>query len=383
MTEHHSTDEHPEPDDRDPTETNEPGEIVPAEPEATDESTDTSIVFSPLINDGTDAASNEAALQCAREQDSLVKPVNRAQKKMSGFKQKALALLALEVGYLTRVAAKEAEQKAAEEELAKPGPIEGPVRMVPTPVAYAVKAVAVAVAYWMDYAALEALLHTSRTATLFIALGPLLIETVTAWLYGKYRKRRDLAFDEVNVGRSVNTLLSTMLVVGIVHALVVGTVRGIFTSVLSGLIFGLLAMFTWMVIAATTYAAESPLNTVINRARFWAWHFKHMAHFTGTRKWWVFRRKFLPARQNVILTASVLVDRVRNIYRNAYLRHELSLPQGLRGPQFAQQYLPWSEGEFDELDLSEEDLEPKLDISSDSNELPPPSDAPTGELPAA
>lgn len=375
MTEHHSNEEHPEPDDRDPTETNEPGEIVPAAPEP-------STVFSPLI-DETDAASNDAALQCAREQDGLVKPVNRAQKKMAASKQKTLALRDLQGRYLIRAAEKRKEKAAAEQELAKPGPIEGHVRMVPTVVAYAVKAVAVAVAYWMDFAALEALLHASRTATLFIALGPLLVETVTAWLYGKIRKRRDLAFDEVNVGRSSAGFQRAMLTGGIVHALVLGMVRGIFTSVVSGVVFALLSMLTWAVIAYTTYLNESPWDTVINRAKFWVWHLDRMAGTVETRKMRVFQRKFLPARQNVIVTASLLVDRVRNIYRGAYLRHGLPLPLGLRGPQFLQSYLPLSNGEFGELDLSEEDLEPKLDTPSDNSELPSPPDAPVGELPAA
>lgn len=382
MTDPYGSDEPVEPDGKDPTETSEAGELVPVEPEPTGKSAGTSNVLSPLVNE-TDAASHEAALQCAREQDGLVKPVDRAQKAMAAAKQKALALLSLEVHYLLQMLDKLKQQEEAKQELAKPGPIEGPVRMVPTVVAYAVKAVAVAVAYWMDFAALEALLHASRTATMFIALGPLLVETVTAWLYGKVRKRRDLAYDEYLVGRSSAGFQRAMLVGGIVHALVLGVVRGVFTSVVSGVIFALLSMLTWAVIAYTTYLNESPWDTAINRAKFWVWHLKLKARVVGTRKMRVFHRKFLPARQNVVVAASRLVDRVRNIYRGAYLRHGLVLPDGLHGPQFVQQYLPWSNGEFGELDLTEDDLEPKLDTPSRNPELPTPPDAATGELPAA
>lgn len=384
MTDHHSNEEHPEPDDRDPTGTTESHEIVPAgaggggglglpgtggadlpapHPK-----------FSPA--DTNSAAYVAATLQANRVRPKLEKPPQKALKEMAHSKETVLGHRAVEGDHLEKASLKDKAAADAEKMLNRIGPMDRPIRKLSTPVFLIIVVIACVVAYWMDFGALEVVMRASRTATLFMALLPALIETGTAHLYGKARKDEDLAMYEVDVGRSSPSFRRAMLVLGVLHAVVLGLVRGIFTSVVAGVLFMVLSISIWALIGFCSYLHESPYDRLAGKARFWANHHRRMASWAAKRKFRAYYRKFIPARREAIRAAGVLVEHVRNIFRSMFLRYEEKLPEDMHGPEWVHPYLPWSAGRFAELDLPEEQLKPlvKPGTTPAEAELPPPGD---------
>ena len=381
MTEHHSNEEHPEPDDRDPTESH---EIVPA---GTGGGGGLGLPgtggaalqaphprFSPA--DTNSAAYVAAALQADRDRRKLEKPPKKALKEMAHSKEEVLGHRDVEGDHLEKASLKDKVAAEAEKMLNRVGPMDRPIRKLSTLVFLIIVVIACVVAFWMDFGAIEVVWRGSRTATLFIALLPALIETGTAHLYGKARKDEDLAMYEVDVGRSGPAFRRAMLILGVVHAVALGLTRGIFTSVVAGVLFMVLSISIWALVAYASYLHESPFDRLAWKARLWANHHRRMAGRAAKRKFRSYYRKFIPARREAIRASGVLVEHVRTIFRAMFLRYNEVLPEDMHGPEWVHPYLPLSAGRFAELDLPEEQLKPlvKTETTPAEAELPSPDD---------